>query len=89
MKNIENRLLATHISNNKDFTEACNSNNVEKIMSIVDTEMTKNNLHTAGAEKLRTDIFRKLQSKSKDKCASILFFVWNSRLSGTDLAVIH
>jgi hypothetical protein len=80
------RLLATHISNNPDFETACAVNDKETIMTIVHSEMEKHDLHTAGANKLRDDIFRMLNRKKS--CVDILFFVWNSRLSGTGDAVI-
>jgi hypothetical protein len=88
--NIENRLLATHISANSDFEPACMSGDAEKIMAIVHTEMEKNNLFTAGSKKLRDDIFR--MTKGRDKVSvhigsNIMAFVWNSRLSGTGFAV--
>jgi hypothetical protein len=86
MSNVENRLLATHISNNPDFETACAVNDKETIMTIVHNEMEKHNLYTNGAKKLRDDIFRMLNRKKS--CADILFFVWNSRLSGTGDAVI-
>jgi hypothetical protein len=54
-------------------------------MSIVNHEMEEHDLHTTGAKKLRDDIFRMLNRKKS--CMDILFFVWNSRLSGTGLAV--
>lgn len=52
--------------------------------------MEKANLHTKGSNKLRDDIFRMLQDKpvvSTYIGNQVLFFVWNSRLSGTGLAV--
>lgn len=82
---IENRLLATHISDNAEFEQACLSGDAKKIMAIVQSEMEKNNLYTNGAKKLRDDIFRMLNRKKS--CTDILYFVWNSRLSGTGLAV--
>lgn len=89
---IENRLLATHISNNADFEAACLTGNAEKIRSIVLTEMEKAELHTKGSNKLRDDIFRMLQGKAKVPAYignNVLAFVWNSRLSGTGLAVTY
>ena len=87
---VEDRLLATHVSNNKDFADACQSGDVIQIMSIVDKEMDKNNLHTKGAEKLRADIVRMTRGNTKVSSYignGILMFVWNSRLSGTGYAV--
>lgn len=86
----EDRLLATHISGNTDFTAACQTGNAELIRTIVNQEMEKANLHTKGSNKLRDDIFRMLQNKpvvSTYIGNQVLFFVWNSRLSGTGLAV--
>lgn len=83
---IEDRLLATHISNNPDFEAACLAGEADKVITIVDQEMEKNNLHTKGALKLRADIIRMLSVKKH--FAQILMFVWNSRLSGTGDAVI-
>ena len=88
---IENRLLATHISENKDFETACLTGNVEKIMYIVNSEIEKNNLQTKGSEKLKNDIFRLTKGQSKVSATigqNILMFVWNSRLSGTGLKVM-
>ena len=87
---IENRLLATHVADNPEFENACLTGDAEKIMSIVDYEMEKNNLHTKGSKKLRNDIFVKTKGQLKvsvNTGKNILFFVWNSRLSGIGLAV--
>lgn len=83
---IEDRLLATHLADNADFETACFSGDKEKILSIIDFEMEKNNLHTAGSKKLRSDIFKILNSRKP--IIDVLYFVWNSRLSGTGDAVI-
>jgi hypothetical protein len=90
-KKIEDRLLATHISDNAEFEGACMSGNGLQIMSIVDAEMEKNNLYTKGSKKLREDILRMLQGKDRVSTyvgQRVLMFVWNSRLSGIGLAVI-
>jgi hypothetical protein len=87
---IEDRLLATHISDNPDFEGACLSGNGLVIMEIVEAEMKKNNLYTKGSKKLQEDIIRMLQGRSsvsKHVGQNILMFVWNSRLSGIGLAV--
>ena len=87
---IEDRLLATHISDNTEFEGACLSGDASQIIAIVDQEMEKNNLYTKGSKKLRADILRMLQGKArvpKFVGERILFFVWNSRLSGIGLAV--
>ena len=83
---IEDRLLATHISNNPDFEAACLSGDADKIIAIVNNEMEEHKLFTKGANKLKADIVRMLQAKKH--FAQILMFVWNSRLSGTGDAVI-
>ena len=83
-------MLATHITDNTEFEGACLSGNGFLIMNIVDHEMEKNNLYTKGSKKLREDIFRMLQGRtqvSKYVGQNVLFFVWNSRLSGIGLAV--
>jgi hypothetical protein len=88
---IEDRLLATHITDNIEFEGACLSGNGLLIMDIVEAEMKKNNLYTKGSKKLREDILRMLQGRSsvsKSVGQKVLFFVWNSRLSGIGLAVI-
>lgn len=82
----EDHLLATHIANNADFENACMTNNAEKIMAIVNYEMERTNLHTKGSNKLRDDILRLLRTKKS--CVDVLYFVWNSRMSGTGFAVI-
>ena len=87
---IEDRLLATHISDNPEFEGACLSGNGSMIMEIVEAEMKKNNLYTKGSKKLQADIIRMLKGQSKVSNyigQTILFFVWNSRLSGIGLAV--
>ena len=87
---IEDRLLATHIVGNADFESACLSGNGSLIMDIVVSEMEKNNLYTKGSIKLKNDIFRMTKGQSRISSSAgqnILFFVWNSRLSGTGLAV--
>ena len=88
----ENRLLATHISNNSEFESACLTGDAEKIRNIVLEEMDKAKLHTKGSNKLRDDIFKMLQGKDKVSTYignNVLAFVWNSRLSGTGLAVTY
>ena len=87
---VENSLLATHISENPDFEIACLSGDATKILYIVDSEMNEHDLHTKGSKKLHDDIFRMTKGQSKislNAGQNILFFVWNSRLSGTGLAV--
>lgn len=87
---IEDRLLATHIADNADFEGACMSGDGLLIMSIVDSEMEKNDLYTKGSKKLREDIIRMLQGRSrvpKYVGQNVLFFVWNSRLKGVGLGV--
>lgn len=81
----EDRLLATHIADNPEFEVACLVNDKETIMSIVNHEMEEHDLYTNGAKKLRDDIFRMLNRKKS--CTEVMFFVWNSRLSGTGFAV--
>lgn len=87
---IEDRLLATHISNNPEFENACMSGDGRLIMDIIETEMKKNNLYTKGSKKLQADVIRMLQGQprvSEYTGQNILFFVYNSRLAGTGLAV--
>lgn len=92
MKNakIEDRLLATHVSNNKDFETACLTGDGLQIMDIVKVEMEKNKLFTKGSKKLQADIIGMLQGQSKVSPSigqNILMFVWNSRMSGIGYAV--
>ena len=82
---VEDKLLATHIADNPEFEAACISGNKEKILSIVNYEMEKNNLYTNGAKELRDDIFRMVNGRKP--IIDVLYFVWNSRLSGTGFAV--
>ena len=87
---IEDRLLATHVADNAEFENACLSGDGQMIMDIVDHEMEKNDLYTKGSKKLREDILRMLKGQSrvsKYVGQNVLFFVWNSRLSGIGLAV--
>ena len=91
MKKIEDRLLATHISNNPEFESACLTGNCEKIRAIVEAEMEVHNLYTKGSIKMRDDIYRKLGDKPSIPNfigSEVLMLVWNSRLSGTGLAVL-
>ncbi len=88
---IEDRLLATHVTNNPNFESACYAGDGAQIMSIVETEIQKNNLFTKGSEKLKADILRMLQGKERVSATTgqtILMFVWNSRASGIGLATI-
>jgi peroxiredoxin Q/BCP len=53
--------------------------------------MQEKNLLTPGAKKLRNDVFRMTKGDAKIPAKigeNILFFVWNSRMSGTGYAVI-
>jgi hypothetical protein len=87
---IEDRLLATHITENPEFENACLTGNGLMIMEIVEAEMKKANLYTKGSKKLQADIIRMLKGQSKVSNSigqNILFFVYNSRLAGTGLAV--
>jgi hypothetical protein len=86
---IEDKLLATHVTNNKDFEAACLTGNGSLIKTIVETEMQKNKLFTKGSEKLKADILKLLQGKEKVSVSvgqNILMFVWNSRMSGIGFA---
>jgi hypothetical protein len=84
-------LLATHIVADPEFESACLSGNAFKILEIVDRTMEDKDMYTPGAKKLRNDIARmtkgypKVPSKIGEQ---ILFFVWNSQLSGTGHKVI-
>lgn len=84
------RLLATHIANNKEFENACYAGDSHQIVSIIEAEMQKNKLFTKGSEKLKNDILRMLQGKEKVSYltgVNILMFVWNSQAKGIGLAV--
>lgn len=86
---IESRLLATHITDNPNFTQACESGDGLMIMEIVEAEMKKNDLYTKGSKKLQADIIRILKGQSRVSASigqNILFFVYNSRLAGIGLA---
>ena len=87
---IEDRLLATHITDNPEFEDACLSGNGSKIIEIVEVEMKKNNLYTKGSKKLQADIIRMLKGQGKVSAhigRNVLFFAYNSRLAGINLAV--
>ena len=87
---IEDKLLATHVSNNPQFEGACLSGDGLMIMEIVKAEMEKNNLFTAGSKKLQEDITRMLKGQVRVPSyvgQNILMFVWNSRLAGIGMAV--
>jgi hypothetical protein len=88
---IEDRLLATHITNNPEFANACLSGNGLMIMDIIESEMKKHNMFTAGSKKLQADIIRMLQGKSQVSTKvgeRVLMFAYNSRLAGIGMAVI-
>lgn len=84
-------LIATHVCKDPEFEEACMTGNATKIMTIIDNAMEDNNLYTPGAKKLRNDVFR--MTRGNDRVPSkigenILFFVWNSQMSGIGQKVI-
>jgi hypothetical protein len=84
-------LLATHVVQHPDFETACMNGNASQIMMIIDNVMQEKSLVTPGAKKLRNDVFRMTKGDAKipKKIGeNILFFVWNSRMSGTGYAVI-
>ena len=90
--NVENRLLATHITNDPNFEFACLKGDISKIRNIVTSAMEKSGLHTKGSNKLRDDIFNMLQDTKAAPTytgKTVLAFVWNARLSGTGFAVAH
>ena len=83
-------LLATHILNDPDFEAACYAGDATKIMQIIDTVIERDGLQTAGAKKLRNEIF--LMTKGNAHIAvgvgaNIYQRVWNSRLSGNGLSM--
>ena len=87
---IKDKLLATHVANNEDFTSACYEGDGAKIMNIVEAEMQKHKLFTTGSEKLKADISRMLQGKAKVPVSTgirVLEFVWNSQARGCGLGV--
>lgn len=89
---IENQLLATHLSESQEFKNACKAGDSQQIMSIIDTEMSKNNLFTKGSMKLKADIIRMLQGRTRVPSyigENIVRFVYNSRLSGIGLGVCN
>ena len=84
-------LIATYICKNPEFETACKDGNATQIMSIIDAEMEANNMYTPGAKKLRNDVFRMTRGYAKVPAKigeQILFFVWNSQMSGTGDGVI-
>lgn len=90
-KKVEDRLLATHLSTNPDFEPACYAGDGQKIMAIIETEMNKNNLVTKGSMKLKADIIRMLQGRTRVPSyigQNIVRFVYNARLAGSGLGVL-
>jgi hypothetical protein len=88
---VEQNLLATHICNNPDFEVACTTGNCTLIMSIVEKEMKTHNLFTKGSNKLKEDIYKLTRGQPKVSGSvgtNILYFVWNSRMSGTGFGVV-
>lgn len=87
----DDKLLATYVVKNPEFETACMSGDATKIMTIIDDEMQKNNMTTPGARKLRDDVFMMTRGNARVPAKigeHILFFVWNSQLSGTGNKVI-
>lgn len=85
-------LIATHVCNNPEFESACMTGDAAKIMSIIDAEMEANNMYTPGAKKFRGDVFRMTRGNAKIPAKigeNILFFAWNSQMSGTGNAVLN
>ena len=85
-------LIATHVCNNPEFEGACMTGDAAKIMSIIDAEMEANNMYTPGAKKFRGDVFRMTRGNAKIPAKigeNILFFAWNSQMSGTGNAVLN
>ena len=82
---IEDRLIATHVSENPDFEEACLTNNYKKIIQIFDDEMNANNLFTKGANKLKEEI--QLMIFKRRPGTDIMFKVWNARMAAIGLGV--
>jgi hypothetical protein len=84
-------LIATHICKNPEFEKACMTGDAAKIMSIIDSEMEANNLYTPGSKKLRNDVLKMTRGNEKIPVRigeNILFFVWNSQMSGIGQKVI-
>ena len=82
---IEDRLIATHVSDNPDFEEACVNNKYERIIQIFEEEMESNDLFTKGANKLKDEI--QLMIIKRKPGTDIMFKVWNARLAGIGLSV--
>jgi hypothetical protein len=83
-------LIATKVCTNPEFESACMTGNATKIMEIIDQEMEANDMYTPGARKFRNDVFRMTRGSAKIPAKigeNILFFAWNSQMSGTGLAV--
>ena len=59
------RILADKLLSNPEFETACLSGDANKIMAIVDEEMEKNNLFTPGAKKVRFEIMRMIQGRTR------------------------
>lgn len=88
----DDKLLATYVVKNPEFESACMSGDAVKIMSIIDQAMQDNNMMTKGARKLRDDVFVMTRGNARVPAKigeNILFFVWNSQLSGTGNKVIR
>lgn len=87
----DGNLLATYVVKNPEFETACMTGNAIKILEIMDHEMEVNGMQTKGARKLRDDVafMTKGQAKVPQKIGEhILFFLWNSQLSGTGYKVV-
>lgn len=86
----EQSLLATHVTDCPDFEEACMTGDATRIMAIIDETMQLEGMMTPGAKKLRNDVFNMTKGSARVPRKigeNILFFVWNSRMSGIGLGV--
>ena len=59
------QLLASKLYYNKDFETACFTGDGAAIMQIIDDTMEEENLYTAGAKKLRDNIFVKIRGNKR------------------------
>ena len=78
------RLIAKHVCDHPEFESACMTGDATKIMSIIDSEMKKNDLYTPGAQKFRDDVMRMTRGRGKVPAKigeQILFFAWNAQAS--------
>ena len=78
-------LLAYHLVSNPDFQSVCETNDVHKILDLVDRTIQSAGLDTKGSRDLRTKIMMKARGGDFVSGVDVMRFVYNSYLGGKDM----